>query len=80
MPKLQLVKHPKAKRAPSKASNVVSRRLRTEAGEVVTVYAIDTNSPTFANDFLYVFAQNVKKAREENRERFGSPDGPADPS
>lgn len=71
MGKLQVHIHSKAK---SKTSKVVPRQLRNEAGEFVTVYAVDTNSPTFGNDFLAVFRQNVKKARAENRELFGSPD------
>jgi hypothetical protein len=71
MGKLQVRIHPRTK---SKASKVFPKQLRTETGEFVTVYAVDTNSPTFGNDFLAVFRKNVKKAREENRELFGSPD------
>jgi len=51
-----------------------SQAVRTETGGFVIVHAIDANSPPFANDFLYVFKQNVRKARKENRERFGSAD------
>jgi hypothetical protein len=74
MKKLELRTHPKAIRASPKDSNVVAKRLRTEAGDIVTVRAISANSATFGNDLLYVFKQNVKKARKENRERFGSAD------
>ncbi len=74
MNKLQLHTLPKAKRASSKASHIIEKRLRNDAGEVVKVHAIDANSQSFGDDFLYVFKRNVKKAREENKERFGSPD------
>jgi len=74
MSKLRIRTGAKAKRASSKASKVTAKRVRTETGGFVIVHAIDANSPTFANDFLYVFKQNVRKARKENRERFGSAD------
>jgi hypothetical protein len=75
MNKLQIVRQPKAKRASSKTAKVATKRVRTESGEFVTVHMIDANSPTFGDDFLYVFKQNVRKARKENKELLGSPNG-----
>ena len=57
-------------RAPSrKPASVKERRLRTSSGETVTIRAIDANSETFSEDFLYVFAQNVRAARARQRKR-----------
>jgi hypothetical protein len=74
MSTLHVFTHAKAKRASTKAGKVVTKRLRTDAGDFVTVHAIDADSSTFGDDFLYVFKQNVRKAREHNLELFGSPD------
>lgn len=62
-------------RASSKPKTVSDIRLRTLGGEKVTVSSIDGNSDTFAEDFLYVFARNVRAARKENKEKLGSPSG-----
>jgi hypothetical protein len=33
------------------------------------VFALDANSASFSDDFLYVFKSNVKIARKKNKER-----------
>lgn len=67
--------HPKAKKAGRKPKGVVVRRVTKPNGEKVAVRAVDANSPTFEEDFLYVFAQNVKAARRENKAKLGTPSG-----
>jgi hypothetical protein len=67
--------HPKAKKAGRKPKGVVVRRVTTASGEKVAVRAVDANSPTFGEDFLYVFTQNVKAARKENKAKLGSLSG-----
>lgn len=73
MTKLQVRKHDKPMKAP-KGAKVAAKQIFTLSGDKVTVRAIDANSRTFASDFLYVFKQNVRRARKENRERFGASD------
>jgi hypothetical protein len=63
------------RRAGKKPKGVTVRRITATNGEKVTIRAIDANSPTFGEDFLYVFTKNVEAARRENKRIFGSPDG-----
>jgi hypothetical protein len=67
--------HPKAKKAGRKPKGVVVRRVTSPTGDKVAVRAVDANSPTFGEDFLYVFTQNVKAARKENKAKLGSLSG-----
>jgi len=67
--------HPKPKKAGRKPKGVVVRRVTKPSGEKVAVRAVDANSPTFGEDFLYVFTQNVKAARKENKAKLGSLSG-----
>jgi hypothetical protein len=73
MPKLQVRKHAKPLKA-RPGSKVPVKTLHSLDGSKVTVRALDANSATFGADFLYVFKQNVRKARKENKDRFGAPD------
>jgi hypothetical protein len=73
MAKLQVRKHAKPLKA-QPGSKIPVKSLRGLDGRKVTVRAIDANSDTFSADFLYVFKQNVRKARKENKDRFGAPD------
>jgi len=73
MPKLQVRKHDKPVKAGAGAK-VSVKVVRGIDGRKVTVRALDANSATFGSDFLYVFKQNVRKARKENKDRFGAPD------
>lgn len=63
------------RRAGKKPKGVTVRRITATNGEKVTIRAIDANSPTFGEEFLYVFTKNVEAARRENKRIFGSPDG-----
>jgi hypothetical protein len=63
------------KRAQRRPSTVRVKTLHSAAGDKVRVLSVDANSATFGDDFLYVFKQNVKKAREENKARLGSTRG-----
>jgi hypothetical protein len=60
-----------------KPKGVTVKRVTTPAGETVTVRSIDANSPTFGEDFLYVFGRNVAAARRRNKEVLGTPSGVA---
>jgi hypothetical protein len=66
---------PKPKKATRRPKGVVVKRLTDASGSKVTVRAVDANSPTFGEDFLYVFARNVKAARRENKQKLGSLSG-----
>ena len=80
MPRISVRTHEKAKRASPRGSRVITKRVHTKDGDTVVVRAIDSNSATFGNDLLTVFRQNVRKARKENRERFGVSDGAPEPA
>lgn len=62
-------------RAGKRPKGVTVRRVTTPTGEKVTIRAVDAHSPTFGEDFLYVFTKNVEAARRENKELIGSPAG-----
>jgi hypothetical protein len=51
------------------------KRVFNSEGKPVKILTIDSNSPQFSADLLRLFQRNVAKARRENKERFGSPDG-----
>ena len=55
--------------------SVRSKRLRTAAGKLVQVLALDANSATFIDDLTTVFEKNVAKARRDNKRMLGSADG-----
>lgn len=75
MTDITLQRSAKTKRAGKKPKGVSLRRVTAATGEKVTVRAIDAHSPTFGEEFLYVFTKNVEAARHENKRLFGSPDG-----
>jgi hypothetical protein len=58
-----------------KAGSVREKRMRNADGKYVRVLSLDANSATFIDDLTTVFEKNVAKARRENRQLFGSPDG-----
>lgn len=60
-----------------KPKGVTAKRVTTPGGDTVTVRSIDANSPTFGEDFLYVFGRNVAAARRRNKEVLGTPSGVA---
>ncbi len=55
--------------------NVQSRKVRTVTGEFRTQLVVDADSPTFGLDLLYVFRQNVARARKENKRVIGTASG-----
>jgi hypothetical protein len=65
----------KPKRADTRPDSVTVRSVSLTSGAQARVLATDANGPSFGDDFLYIFKQNVKKAREENKERLGSTGG-----
>jgi len=77
--KIELRTEPKAQKAPTKPKTVLTRVLSTEGGKA-KVRVIDANSPNFGQEFLYVFAQNVRAARKENKERLGAAQGVKQPA
>ncbi len=66
---------PKALKAGTRPKSVTAKFLFTADGLKTRVLAVDANSPSFGADFLYVFTQNVRRARKENKLRLGSTDG-----
>ncbi|HEY5072618.1 MAG TPA: hypothetical protein VII63_11375 [Caulobacteraceae bacterium] len=59
----------KAKRASKRPKTVVMKTLSTDRGVKTRVFALDANSASFGDDFLYVFKSNVKIARKKSKER-----------
>jgi hypothetical protein len=59
-----------------KSSSVREKRMRNSQGKFVRVLSLDANSATFIDDLTTVFEKNVARARRENKQLFGSPDGP----
>lgn len=80
MTDITLQRSAKGKRAGKKPKGVTLRRVTTSEGDKVTIRAIDAHSPTFGEDFLYVFSKNVEAARRENKRVIGSADGVKKPS
>lgn len=75
MSDVKVIRSAKGARAGKKPKGVTTRRVTAANGEKVTIRAVDANSPTFGEDFLYVFTRNVEAARRENKRLFGSPNG-----
>ena len=75
MAKFEVRTSPKAKRASTRPDTVAIKTIAGREGGKLRVLAVDANSPSFGDDFLYVFTQNVRRARKENKERLGSTSG-----
>ncbi len=70
MPKrLELRAEVAAKTASKRPKGVAIKTLSTETGVRTRVFALDANSASFGDDFLYVFKSNVKLARKKSRQR-----------
>lgn len=67
--------NPSRPRSRKTSGSVREKRLRNSKGKVVRVLSLDANSPTFIDDLTTVFKRNVRRARQENKRLFGSPDG-----
>ncbi len=75
MAKTQVKTHPKSKASGRRPATVLDVRVSASDGGKVDVLSIDANSESFAEDFLYVFAKNVRAARQENKKLLGSASG-----
>ena len=60
---------PEPKKASRRPKTVVIKTLSSDTGGKTRVMALDGNSASFGDDFLYVFKTNVKAARKRKRER-----------
>jgi hypothetical protein len=56
-----------------KGTSVTTKRVRGPEGRMTTIYQVDANSPTFGDDIGYVFAQNVRRAREPATDAAAEP-------
>lgn len=55
-------------------THVGEKRVFGPDGKARKMLTLDVNSPTFADDLLYVFRRAVRKARRENRRLLGVSD------
>jgi hypothetical protein len=60
---------PRERNRRAKGAKLVSKRVRGLDGTAETVYVLDTDSPTFEDQFLKVFQLNVTRARREAARR-----------
>ena len=60
---------PEAKTASRRPKTVIVKTRSADNGDKTKVLALDANSASFSDDFLYVFKANVKAARKKTRER-----------
>ena len=58
----------KPRRATKRPKSVVFKTVSTPTGGKTRVASIDANSTTFGDDFLYVFKNNVRRARKNGRD------------
>jgi hypothetical protein len=65
----------KAKTASKRPKSVTVKTLSSGAGPKTRVFALDANSASFGDDFLYVFKSNVKIARRKSKERRAAENG-----
>lgn len=65
---------PTRKSAAKKKASVTTKRVKGPDGKSLTVHTVDADSRTFGDDISYVFRQNVRKARSENKKIVGLPD------
>ncbi len=64
MAELKIQVEAKARKATKRPKSVVAKTLSTAAGAKLRVNSVDANSATFGADFLYVFKNNVRRARK----------------
>jgi hypothetical protein len=57
-----------------KPDTVTERQVTDAEGKVRTIRTLDISSPSFGDDFLYVFKKNVAKARRDNKRVTGVAD------
>ena len=73
MVKVIIASKPKVK---PKANQVLvsEKRVRDADGKMITLRTLDAANSSFSDDLTYVFSQNVKKARRENKLATGMTD------
>ena len=59
----------KLKRRKAAKSQIVKKSVSTASGRTVTIRSISADSPAFKDDFLRVFAANVKAARRSAKKQ-----------
>lgn len=67
MRKLEVQVDGRGKKAGARPKSVRVKRLSTPSGDKATILSVDANSPTLAEDFLYVFTRNVRAARKRQK-------------
>jgi hypothetical protein len=50
-----------------RSRSVATKQVRSPDGQPLTIRTVDADSRTFGDDLSYVFRQNVKRARQENK-------------
>jgi uncharacterized protein YbbK (DUF523 family) len=65
MAKLTVQLEAKARKATKRPKSVVAKTLTTAGGAKLRVTSLDANSASFGADFLYVFKNNVRRARKD---------------
>ena len=70
---LELRTTSKAKPASKRPKTVAVKILSPNGGPKTRVFALDANSASFGDDFLYAFKSNVKLARRKSKERRAAP-------
>ena len=60
---------PRERNKRARAAKLESKRVRRPDGTAEVVYVLDTDSPTFEDQFLKVFQLNVTRARREAARR-----------
>ncbi|MDQ2859628.1 MAG: hypothetical protein M3T55_02660 [Pseudomonadota bacterium] len=64
----------KATTASKRPKTVTVKTLSTNGGPKTRVFALDANSASFGDDFLYAFKSNVQLARRKSKERSAATD------
>lgn len=64
-----------SKLATKRRPAVPTKQVRDSKGNLVKFFMVDGSRATLGDDLTYVFKENIKRAREENRKLFGSVDG-----
>jgi hypothetical protein len=65
----------KAKTASKRPKTVTIKTVSNDAGSKTRLFALDANSASFGDDFLYAFKSNVRLARKKSKERRAAADG-----
>jgi len=66
MSKVSLRTYKRVRKAKAPPQTVTVKEVVTASGRKVEMRSIPANGRSFANDFLFVFKENVKAARAEN--------------